>query len=938
MMHLRTLGRFELVTGASPNQQLVRTQPKRLALLTYLAVATPGRGHRRDTLLGLFWPELSTDEARRALRQALHSLRLVLEPGILESRPDDSIALCGDLSWCDAVAFERTLDTGMPEDALRLYQGAFLDGVFVSDVSSEFEQWVGVTRDRLHEHAVRASTSLAAGARASGDHAFEVHWATAAARLAPDSEAGARQLIVALAANGNRTLAIRTYEAFVRRMLEEFGVEPDHETRMLAEGLRAAPEASVLPSAVAVVPAVEVVQHEARPIGSDVAVKRTAVRSRRRLGWWTIGVTALLAVYIGKGALRTGNTGYTNADRILIADFRNHTRDSLLAGAVTEALRADFSQSRRARVLSRTQVQGALQRMRQPPGDGLSDAVIREIAEREGVKALVMGDVAALGNGYSVSAELISVRGGEVLVAVREIAADSTQLLAAVDRVSRGLRRGAGESLSTLRNSLPLQQVTTSSLQALRLYSRALDLGDMQGEDRAAIPLLQAAVALDTSFAMAYRKLGTYLGEFGEGAAATDAIQAAFRHRDRLPDLERYSTMGSYFLYAGMPDSAIVAYRALLDQDPSNTRALNNLAAAYESLKDFRTAERYFRLAVESDSSFSLIYNHLATDQFNAGDFADAGRTLDMRRARFPLQQDAEIIGVSLALAREDYAGAERKTRVLLAAAGSDIKRRTAPLRMLAVLAVMRGHLIEAEGDLQSYVNLEATDGTPGEYLDGMILLAFIQMQYRGDAAGAVTRIETALSRYPLGTIAPLDRHHAFLAYTYALTGLPQRARGVLADFRTADASPGVTRGGLGLRDAGGYLRAQGAAELAEHHYREAVRTLTRAVDLSDCSVCALPDLARAYDLAGLPDSAIATYQRYLGTPWSDWMSADGEFHVPAWRRLGELYDARGDSALAIAAYSKVATLWSDADADLQPEVAAARRRAEALRSGLLRH
>ena len=160
----------------------------------------------------------------------------------------------------------------------------------------------------------------------------------------------------------------------------------------------------------------------------------------------------------------------------------------------------------------------------------------------------------------------------------------------------------------------------------------------------------------------------------------------------------------------------------------------------------------------------------------------------------------------------------------------------------------------------------------------------------------------------------------------------------MLADLRAVGASPVKTRGTIGIRDEGDYLRAQGAAELAEHHYRQAVTTLSRAVELSDCAVCALPDLARAFDLAGQPDSAITVYQRYLNTPWSEWMAADGEFRVPAWQRLGELYEARADTGRAVAAYEKVASLWGNADAELQPVVTSARLRAIALRSGPSAH
>jgi tetratricopeptide (TPR) repeat protein len=171
------------------------------------------------------------------------------------------------------------------------------------------------------------------------------------------------------------------------------------------------------------------------------------------------------------------------------------------------------------------------------------------------------------------------------------------------------------------------------------------------------------------------------------------------------------------------------------------------------------------------------------------------------------------------------------------------------------------------------------------------------------------------------------------LAYTYALGGRPARARELLAELRVNEAIPFATPGGLSLHDEGAYLRALGATELAEGHAAAAVATLQRATELHFCPTCALPDLARALEITGARDSAIVVYQRYVTTPWSEWQNAGGEFRVSAYRRLGALYEARGDSALALQAYDKVAELWHSADPELQPVVIDARQHAGALRT-----
>jgi tetratricopeptide (TPR) repeat protein len=562
----------------------------------------------------------------------------------------------------------------------------------------------------------------------------------------------------------------------------------------------------------------------------------------------------------------------------------------------------------------------------------LTEALVREMAEREGVKAFVTGDVAALGSGYSVSASLISVAGGAVLASVREVARDSTEVIGAVDRVSSALRRGAGESLWSVRASPPLQQVTTGSLEALRLYSQAVKAGDQDGDRTTAIPLLQQAVQHDTMFAMAYRKLGAYLGNIREQAGADAALQRALKYRDRLPETERYLTLGAFYDNAALPDSALVAYRTLLQFDPANTVALNNSAAQYVTLHDFHKAEQFRRRALETDSGMSILYTNLANDQLNSGELDAVDQTLRARARRFTSQQDAEVLRVSVAMVRGDFPQGERLTREMLRVAGTDADRQSTPLRMLSLERLLAGRLAESEQLMRMYMKAQADLQSPSAYLEGAILLAFEQVMYRHEAAQGVKVIDDALARFPLDSIAPLDRHYAFLAYVLALAGETVRSRALLAAFRANDAT---TPGSSAIRDESDYLRAEGAALATEHKYGDAIVVLERAglaMNNYVCPVCALPDLASAYDKAGQPDSAIAVYRRYVTTPWSDWMNSDGEFRSLAWRRLGELYQERGATRRAILALQTVEGLWQHADAVMQPDVADVRARLAALR------
>jgi len=933
MVQLRTLGRLELVTGEAPALQVLAAQPKPLALLAYLALATPRGQHARDSLLALFWPELGDDEARRALRQALHRIRYHVGDELLTSERDGYIGISDDGAWCDAIAFEQALDAGDDARALSFYQGAFLDAVFVSDASPEFEQWVDLTRARLCERAAKAAGKLADDARRAGDHAGEVRWAMQACRLAPDDESRVRALMTALSLRGDRAGALRAFKSFAERLEREYEAEPEQETSALADSMRGAPTRF---DTAAVVPPTP---PDAAPVIEPVPTMNAAPppapppwHARRR--WRVTAALCAALVLIAAIAARHAAAVQPSIDRILVADFHNHTRDSLLSGAITEAMRADLSQSRSTRVMSRAQVQEVLEHMRQPNGAITQETVIREVAERYGVKAFVTGDVAALGAGYSVSAELIAVKGGETLVSVREDAADSSKLLAVVDKVSDRLRRGIGESLWAVRASAPLEQVTTSSLQALRLYSQAIRVGDQEGDTHRAVEILRQAVTFDTSFAMAYRKLGVYLRDMGAHAASDDALARAFRNRAHLPELERYNTAGSYYASSGLPDSAIATYRALLALYPTDIRGLSNLASVYMDLREYARAESLYHRAIESDSSVSLLFNHLATAELNGGRYTEAERTLAERARRFPPQQDAEILSVTLEMMRGDFDAAQTRTQRILTDAGTDAAGRLEPLKMLGTFALIRGRLAESDRDFDAVETLQAGEGSGGGYLEAAVALAFCDIWYRHDRARGLALLDSAIVRYPLASLPPLDRNYATLAYLYALGGRPARARELLADVRAHERVPGTTRGGLGLRDEGTYLRALGATEIAEGKPAQAVVTLQQSVNLYFCPTCTLPDLARALELAGAPDSAIAVYQRYVTTPWSEWQNALGEFRVTSYQRLGALNEARGDTAKALAAYDEVTTLWGGADAELQPAVADARKRAMALRAG----
>ena len=237
MITFRVLGTLDL----REEQDQLRTGvsgSKRLALLAYLVLAARGGLARRDTLFGLFWPEVEQDHARNALSNMLHQLRRSLGPGVLMTRGHAEVGVAPDALWCDAVAFQSALDHGRPADALELYQGDLLAGLFVSGASSEFDHWLEAERGRLRRLATDAARELAAEAERTGNTSDALRWARKACMLDPLDERAARRLIALLDSAGDRGGALRVYEELASRLSRQCNAESSAETRRVADAAR----------------------------------------------------------------------------------------------------------------------------------------------------------------------------------------------------------------------------------------------------------------------------------------------------------------------------------------------------------------------------------------------------------------------------------------------------------------------------------------------------------------------------------------------------------------------------------------------------------------------------------------------------------------------------------------------------------------------------
>jgi tetratricopeptide (TPR) repeat protein len=680
--------------------------------------------------------------------------------------------------------------------------------------------------------------------------------------------------------------------------------------------------------------------HERRRAVARTLAAGTPVREGRLAPWFTwkkallgggvafAGLAVVAATYTAMRVLGIGPVGTLVAsgvlkerESLLLADFENHTPDSTLGPSLTEAFRVDLSQSPTVRLADAQTVRDALQRMERPAGVPLDPPVAREVAERLGLKAIVSGQIDPVGRGYVLSAGIRAAADGRVLVAVRETAADQGALLGAIDRLSSKLRERIGESLVTIRANPPLEQVSTSSLAALRKYSEAVRLADNDRPDES-IPLLEEAVALDTGFAMAYRKLAALLGNLGESnVRIVDAASRAFAHRDRLPELERDLAVAYYHSVVDFdPGKAIAAYRSALAIDPDNTIALNNLALMLNAVRRWAEAETLASRATRIGYSGSY-YDNLLESQLGLGRLADARVTVDREGKAAPTASIVHLHRAAIAANEGDYPAADRELRELQRQSAGRPAFQALATELVARASERSGKLAEATRYFRDLMALQETRGLPQAYVVAATQLAEIELRYRNRPGEALAIVTAAQAKHPLDSISKLDRPLVNLAAVYARAGKLDLAKRLMRQFET-EVPEGIRRGMWWRRWTEGHIA------LAEGRKAEAL-TAFRALyeDANPCNICGLYEIATVHDAMGQADSAIAFYQRAVTVPAFGRLFNDSETLAPALRRLGELYEAKGDQARAREYYGRFVDLWKEADPELQPGVKEVRDR-----------
>ena len=331
------------------------------------------------------------------------------------------------------------------------------------------------------------------------------------------------------------------------------------------------------------------------------------------------------------------------------------------------------------------------------------------------------------------------------------------------------------------------------------------------------VPLLQQAIALDSGFAMAWRKLAVSLGN--SGASMDQQVMAAtraYQHRDRLPELERELTTAYYFGVAdSREDQEEAAYRRVLAIDPQNPIALNNLSLTLAQVGRFAEAESLAAAATADSTNVANTYLQLIMAQAGGGKLDAASRTLDEYKRVAP-GSPSYLRGRAVMFALTGPPDSARRALVEMGLQVRDPAYQSLMHNALGLLAQMRGRLAEADKEQQAVITLAEQRGLPGEAVGQASQRARFLALFQHDSAGALRVLQDALARHPLKSMPALDRPYANLATAYAIAGQPAEAKRLLTEFESV-VPEGVRRG-----DSRGY-RARGWLALAEGRPMDAV-------------------------------------------------------------------------------------------------------------------
>ncbi|HMK21982.1 MAG TPA: serine/threonine-protein kinase, partial [Terriglobales bacterium] len=397
--------------------------------------------------------------------------------------------------------------------------------------------------------------------------------------------------------------------------------------------------------------------------GISAAVPATPSR-KSRLPLFAGIAAVVIAALIGTALYFRSNqvAALTEKDTVLLTDFVNTTGDSVFDGTLKQALATQLEQSPYLNLLSESRIREALRFMGRPEDQRISSDVAREICLRENAKAMLNGSISALGTHYVVTLSAVNAQTGDTIASEQAESDSKEQVLKSLDKAATSLRGKLGESLPSIQKfATPLEQATTSSLEALQAYSQG-HAAHQRFNDEAAIPFFQKAVALDPNFAVAWAELGVASGNTGQERQQQECLKKAFELRDRASEHEKLYIAGHYYdEVTGEAEKTVEVYEQWKRTYPRETLPWDNLALRYESLGQPEKSLENASQAMKLDPQDTYSYQNVADAYLSLGRFDEVQAVINQAVALKIPPRSTRYARLQLAFAKgADDAALER--------------------------------------------------------------------------------------------------------------------------------------------------------------------------------------------------------------------------------------------------------------------------------------
>jgi serine/threonine protein kinase/tetratricopeptide (TPR) repeat protein len=638
---------------------------------------------------------------------------------------------------------------------------------------------------------------------------------------------------------------------------------------------------------------------------TQVAPHTGAPRSRLLLlagGAVTVAVIAAGVWYWHSHSARK----LSEKDTVVLGDFTNTTGDSVFDGTLRQGLEVQLEQSPFLSLLTEERIQQTLKMMEQSANARLTPEIAREVCQRTSSTAVLNGSIAQIGNEYTLILKAVNCATGDSLASVQEQANDKSHVLDALAKAGSDIRGKLGESLSTVKKfDTPLQQASTSSLEALQAFSLGRKMTGANDFAASILPL-QRAVKLDPNFAMAYAALGTAYNDISEPGKAAEYGKKAYELRDRASEREKLYIDSHYYNFVtGDLERASQAYELWSQSYPRDEIPYTNLGSIEAQLghfeKSLADAQAAFRL-----NPSGLNYTNLMTGFTTLHRLDEARVTAEEAQAKKLDSPYLRAALYQLDFVKNDAVGMAQQVTWASGKPGIE----DVLLGMDADTNAYSGQLRKAE-ELTHQAVASALHADEKETAATYEAQAGIRQALFGNPATAKQHAAAALAMTD-------GRDVQFLvAMAYALSGDSAKAQLLIIDFSKRFSEDTLVKFNYlpTLRGQQALLRRDTSKAIAELQLA-APYEAGQATGGNTVSVGYYPVYIRAeaFRLAKQGKEAAGEYQKILD---HSGVIINSPFGAMSRLGLGRAYALSGDTAKAKIAYQDFLALWKDADPDI---------------------